>query len=211
MMLRALAAVALLLLAACGGGQSSMADDAAIAQARYVSGEPTSITLFTIVNTRSGAGAHSALLVNGSETVLFDPAGSFKLRFMPERSDVLYGASPIWMNAYKDYHARETHFVRTQTLMVSPAIAEQILVAVKSNGAVAKAHCANSISRILGRIPGFEQIRTTYWPLQLEEAFGQNPNVTNAVFTDASVDKSHGVTFIDEDDTAALAAAGLTP
>jgi hypothetical protein len=211
MMLRAFAAVALLVLAACGGAQNNMADDAVIAQARYVSGGPTSVTLFTVVNTRSGAGAHSALLVNGSETVLFDPAGSFKLRFMPERGDVLYGASPIWMNAYKDYHARETHFVRMQTLLVSPAAAEQLLVAVKSNGAVAMAHCANSISRILGQFSGFEQIRTTYWPLQLEEAFGQNPNVTNAMITDASVDKSHGVTFIDEDDTAALAAAGLTP
>jgi len=211
MMLRAFAAIALLMLAACGGGQNTMADDAAIAQARYVSTEPTSITLFTVVNTRSGAGAHSALLVNGSETVLFDPAGSYKLRFMPERGDVLYGASPLWMNAYKDYHARETHFVRSQTLMVSPAIAEQIMVAVKSNGAVPKAHCANSISRILGRVQGFEQIATTYWPLQLEEAFGQNPNLVNAVITDATVDKSHGVIFIDEDDTAALAAAGLTP
>jgi hypothetical protein len=211
MMLRAFAFVALLMLAACGGGQNSMADDAAIAQARYVSSEPASITLFTVVNTRSGAGAHSALLVNASETVLFDPAGSFKLRFMPERGDVLYGASPMWMNAYKDYHARETHFVRTQTLLVSPAVAEQLLVAVKSNGAVAKAHCANSISRILGQVPGFEQIGSTYWPLQLEEAFGQNPNVTNAVITDATVDKSHGVAFIDKDDTAALAAAGLTP
>ncbi len=211
MMLRALVAMSLLLLAACGAAQNTFADDAAIAQARYVSGEPSSITLFTVVNTRSGAGAHSALLVNGSETVLFDPAGSFQLRFMPERGDVLYGASPRWMNAYKDYHARDTHFVRAQTLLVSPAVAEQLLAAVKANGAVAKAHCANSISRILGRVPGFEQIKTTYWPLQLEEAFGQNPNVTNAVYTDATVDKSHGVAFIDKEDTAALAAAGLAP
>ncbi len=211
MMLRAFAAVALLMLAACGGGQNMVADDAALAQARYVSGGPSSITLFTVVNTRSGAGAHSALLVNGSETVLFDPAGSFKLRFMPERGDVLYGASPMRMNAYKDYHARETHFVRTQTMFVSPAVAEQLLVAVKSNGAVSKAHCANSISRILGRVQGFEHIGTTYWPLQLEEAFGKNAYVSRAVITDATVDKSHGVIFIDEDDTAALAAAGLAP
>lgn len=210
-MFRALAVLALLTLAACGGADNIYADDAAVAQARYSTADAPSITLFTVVNTKSGSGAHSALLVEGSESVLFDPAGSFKLRHMPERGDVLYGASPRWMSAYIDYHARETHFVRAQKLYLPATTVEQILTAVKANGAVAKAHCANSISRILGNVAGFEQISTTYYPKVLEAAFDENPNTIHRTVTDATADTSHGVVFIDKDDTAALAAAGLAP
>ena len=209
-MFRVLAALALLTLSACGGNKA-VVENPAVAQAKYISTEGPSITLYTVVNTRTGAGAHSALLVNASESVLFDPAGSFKLAAMPEQGDALYGASPRWMAAYVDYHARETHYVRAQKLNVTAAQAEQILYAVKTNGAVAKAHCANSISRILGRVPGFGQIRTTYFPKVFEKAFAQNPNaVANAIY-DATADKSHGVTFIDPKDTQAVAAAGLAP
>lgn len=209
-MLRILAALALLTLAACAVDKTR-ADDAAVAQARYVPTEAPSITLYTVINTRNGSGAHSALLVNGSESVLFDPAGSFQLRHMPEQGDVLYGASPRWMAAYVDYHARETHHVRAQKLLVAPAVAEQILNAVRTNGAVPKAHCANSISRILGQSPGFGQISTTYFPKVLEKAFAENPNVMASVIYDATADKSHGVTFVDPKDKQAVAAAGLAP
>jgi hypothetical protein len=189
--------VALLLpLAACAVPGPN-ADDASLQAARYVSDAPTSITLYTVINNRTGAGAHSALLVNASESVLFDPAGSFKLAAMPERGDVLYGATPRWMLAYVDYHARDTHHMRSATLQVPPEVAEQILRAVKANGAVAQAHCANSISRLLGQVPGFGQITRTYFPLKLEAAFVQNPNVTVSTVYDETADKSHGVQFVE--------------
>lgn len=208
-MLRALALLAALTLTACGA-DNIFADDAAVAQARYVTQDAPSITLLTVVNTKSGAGAHSALHVEGSESVLFDPAGSFSLRPMPERGDVLYGASPRWMAAYVDYHARETHFVRQQKLYLPANVAEQILIAVKTRGAVPKAHCAHSISGIL-MAAGLTNISRTYFPKALETDFAKNPNTIHRSFTDATVDKSHGVTFIDKDDTAALAAARLAP
>jgi hypothetical protein len=209
-MLRALAVLALLTLAACAVDQTR-ADDAAVAKARYVSSEPPSITLYTVISNTNASGAHSALLVNGSESVLFDPAGSFKLSHMPEQGDVLYGATPRWIAAYVDYHARETHHMRSQKLVLPPEIAEQILVAVRTNGAVPKAHCANSISRILSRVPGFEHISTTYYPKMLEKAFAKNPNAVAKVTYDADADKSHGITFVRPGDKDAIAAAGLAP
>lgn len=205
-MLRAFAVFALLGLAGCGADKI-YADDDAVMRARHV-GEAPSITLYTVLNANTEGGAHSALLINGSESVLFDPAGSFKLPAMPERGDVLFGATPRMANAFIDYHARPTHFVRTQTLAVSPQTAEALLIAVKRNGAVNKAHCANSISRILGGFPEFAQIGTTYFPKVLEKSFGENPNVVARVFTDATVDKSHGIRFIDPKD-AGLPTAGL--
>jgi len=207
-MMRALAVLALLTLAACAVDRD-FEDDAAVARARYTSSEAPSITLYTVVNNRSGDGAHSALFVNGSESVLFDPAGSFDLAAMPEQGDVHYGASPRWMAAYIDYHARETHHVRAMKLNLPANVAEQILIAVKTNGAVPKAHCANSISSILRRVPGFEQINTTYFPKALERDFAKNPNAVLTIIRDETADKSHGVTYIDPKDKAAVAAAGL--
>lgn len=210
-MFRALALLAVLTLSACGGADNIYADDAAVAQARYSSPEAPSITLYTVIAKRNGAGAHSALMVEGSESVLFDPAGSFKLRMMPERGDVLYGATPRAMAAYVDYHARDTHFVRSQKLYLPAETVEQILAAVKANGAVAKAHCANSISRILGGVQGFEQISTTYFPKVLETAFAENPATIHKTITEETADKSHGIRFVDKNDKAAIAAAGLAP
>lgn len=69
----ALAAAALL----AGCEVYTPADPEAIARARYVSPEPPSITLLSMVDVASGRSAHSALLINGSQQVLYDPAGTF--------------------------------------------------------------------------------------------------------------------------------------
>jgi hypothetical protein len=198
MMLRMFAVFALMALTACGA-ERIYADDDAVLRARHT-GEAASITLVTVLNAKTDAGAHSALLINGSESVLFDPAGSFKITPMPERGDVLYGATPRMMSAFIDYHARDTHYVRSQTLYVSPQTAEALLIAVKRNGAVSKAHCANSISRILGMMPEFARIGSTYFPKVLEADFVQDPRVITRTITDATADKSHGVVFVDRDD-----------
>lgn len=209
-MFRALAVLALMTLAACGGADNIYADDAAVAKARYTSQDSPSITLYTVVNLKTGAGAHSALLVEGSESVLFDPAGSYKMRLMPERGDALYGASPRWMAAYIDYHARDTHYVRSQKLYLPAAQTEQILTAIKTNGAVPKANCANSISAILIDA-GLLNINRTLFPKVLEAAFAENPNTIHRTITDATAEKNHGVVYLDRKDKAAIAAAGLAP
>ena len=54
------------LLAGCGA-EPVWAPDEAVARARYVSGEEPSITLFTVVRKRGGEGAHSGLMIDGSQ------------------------------------------------------------------------------------------------------------------------------------------------
>lgn len=116
-----LALTALISLAACGA-EPIWAPDDAVATARYAHPGPTSVTLYTVLSTRSGAGAHAGLLINGSERVLFDPAGSWRHPKLPERNDVHFGITPKMVDFYIDYHARETYDVVEQTVEVSPEL-----------------------------------------------------------------------------------------
>ena len=52
------------------------------------SGQPK-ITVITMINNRTGSGGHTALLVQGQQSVIYDPAGSFEHEKIPERGDVL--------------------------------------------------------------------------------------------------------------------------
>ncbi len=139
-------------------------------------GQPK-LTVITMVNNRTGAGAHTALLVQGSQSVIFDPAGSFIHERVPERGDVLYGMSPGWIKSYKSSHARSEFHVVSQELDVSPAQAERALQLVQANGSVASAHCAHTTSAILRQIPGFQSIQQGYYPLKLMEQVQAIPGV----------------------------------
>ena len=134
----ALSAVAAL--AACGADQTWAPDEAVVA-ARYVHPGPKSITLLTVVNNRSDGGAHSAILINASERVIFDPAGTWYHPSRPIRNDVHFGINDKVLAFYIDYHARETYRVVEQTVEVSPGVAELALQRALNNGAVPKA-CA---------------------------------------------------------------------
>lgn len=165
-------------LAACGADNHP--DDApqAVAAAAYRSSEPPSLTIFTMVNNRTGSGGHTSLLVNGSQQVLFDPAGSFRDDRLAERGDVLYGVSPAWVKAYKSAHARETFHVVEQKIPVTAEQAEQALRMVQANGSVGGGFCTNSTSSILARINGFLPVQTTFYPVKLMEQLNRFPNVT---------------------------------
>ena len=154
----------------------------------------SSVILFTMVNNRSGSGGHSALLVNGSQQVIFDPAGSFRDARVTERGDVLYGMTPGWVNAYKSAHARDTHHVVSQEIRVTPAQAEKLLQLVISNGDVPGAYCANSTSGILGQVEGFKSIERTFYPVNLMEQVAKLPGVkTSRHFEDDSGNVVAGV------------------
>jgi hypothetical protein len=73
---------------------------------------PNMLTLFTVLNVGSDNGAHSGLMVSGSQRVIFDPAGTFKHPTIPERNDVIFGATPGLVDLYIDYHTRETYYTR---------------------------------------------------------------------------------------------------
>ena len=187
--------IALIGLSACGA-ESVYAPQPAVDAARFVADPPTSITLYTVINNRSGAGAHTGLLINASQQVMFDPAGTWHHPRIPERNDVHYGITPRIVNFYIDYHARETFRVIEQTVVVSPQVAELVKQRAEAYGAVPKAQCSNSVSAILGGVPGFESIGSTWFPKKLSQEFGKLPGVRSRTITDDSADKNHGVLLV---------------
>jgi hypothetical protein len=191
----ALAFVALAGLAACGADHK-YASDADVARARFVAEAPTSVTLYTVINNNTQAGAHSSLLINGSERVIFDPAGTWYSQSVPERNDLHYGMSDRMLDFYLDYHARITYRVVEQTILVSPETAALVLARAEAHGSVPKAGCAQSIGTILRGVPGFEDIRVSFFPKQLSKSFGELPGVTERVIYDEDADNNHGVLML---------------
>lgn len=202
-MLRRLAALACALTLAACGVDRTWAPDEQVAAAHFVAGPPPSVTLITVVNDRNGSGAHSGLIINGSERILFDPAGTFYHPNMPIRNDVHYGLTDRMYAFYLDYHTRDSatekfHAIES-TVIVSPQVAELVLQRAKAYGAVPKAYCASSISSILRGVPGFDTLPGTMFPKQLGKAFDVLPGATRRVITEETDLGQHGVRMIDDD------------
>lgn len=169
----AIALVSALALSGCKKETAHYASDKMVRDVAYVHDGPPRISLYTMVNNGSGAGAHSALVINASQRVIFDPAGTIKHDVFIEQDDVLYGATPSVLEFYTRAHARKTHHVVIQDLDVSPEIAERALQLVRSNGPVTSAFCASDSSAILRQIPGFEGIGQSMFPNRLAADFGK--------------------------------------
>lgn len=164
--------------AACGAVDNSPdSPPEAVAAAAFRDTGPKSLTLFTMINNRTGGGGHTALMVKGSQTVIFDPAGSFRDPRVVERGDVLYGMSPNWVQSYKSAHARSTFHVVSQEIPVTDAQAERALQLVTTNGAVPGAYCANATTGILRQIDGFENINQTFFPVKFMDQISSLPGV----------------------------------
>jgi hypothetical protein len=185
-----------LLLAACGGAEPKWASDEAVAAARFVAAPPPSVTLYTVVSTRDGSGAHSALLINADERVMFDPAGTWHHPRLPERNDVHFGMTDRMVDFYIDYHARETYRVIEQRLPVTPEVAAAVKARALAYGAVPKAQCTNSVTAILRGVPGFEGMPSTWFPRRAMEAFAALPGVTTRTIADDDATQNHGVLIV---------------
>lgn len=173
------------LLAGCAADNSPDSPPEAVAAAAFAAPGPKKITVFTMINNRTGKGGHTALLVNGSQQVIFDPAGSFRDERVVERGDVLYGMTPGWIQSYKSAHARATFHVVSQELIVTPEQAETALRLVQANGAVPAAYCANATTSLLRQVPGFGDIETTFYPEKFMQQIARRPGVaTTRYFED---------------------------
>jgi hypothetical protein len=171
--------LAALPLAGCGiNAESVWAPDDVVARARYRDSSPPHLALVTVRNEEGGSGAHSALLVSGSERVLFDPFGGWKDPLVPERNDVLHGFSPEAEARYLNYQAQDGYFYVRQEVQVSPEVAEQALELVKGYGPVGMAMCTNAIADVLRRLPGFEGVGSPWDPDGLSRRFARLPGVT---------------------------------
>ena len=196
MLRRVLLALALpVLLAACGA-DNKWATDEAVRSARYVSAEQPSISLLTVIGIPRGEGGHSALLINGSQTVIFDPAGSFEHPRAPERHDVLYGISPQMRNVYIDYHARdlpgERYYVEVDTVPVTREVADAAIRAAEGNGPANKAFCANATTSVLRQVPGFEGAPGGFSPIRMRDWFRTVPGVQVTEYRDGDPRLVHG-------------------
>jgi hypothetical protein len=190
-LVRPIAALAVVLgLAACGG-EPVWAPDEVVSQARYVPEGPAKVTLLTMIANRDGSGGHTALLIDGPERVLFDPAGSWFHPMVPERNDVLYGMSQQFYDFYIDYHARETYHVVSQELEITPLQAAILIEAVEAYGAVSPARCSLAVSDVLARTPGFEGMSRNLFPTRTMAQFAQLPGVREERIYDDDSDDNY--------------------
>lgn len=163
-------------LAACGA-DNIWASDEEVRRARYVSSEPPSITLLTVIGIPRGEGGHSALMFNGSQRAIYDGAGSWRHPFIPERHDVLYGINDNFKAFYIDYHARKTFWVAEDWVPVTREVADLALRSAEQHGPSNKSFCAVESGKILRRVPGFEGAPVGFSPLRLRNWFLTLPNV----------------------------------
>ena len=181
-MMRALALAALTALAGCLAVEKA-SDPVEVADVAYRDPAPASLTLVTVINEVSGRGGHSALIVNASQRVVFDPAGTFNDGLVrPERGDVIYGMDPRYLQAYLDYHVRRAWRTHTHTVEVPPAVAEEALRRVQAYGAVAKAHCGKAVSDVLADLPGLPGLYRGFYPRPLMNSFAAIPGARERVY-----------------------------
>lgn len=182
----AILACALAALAGCVAEPPRQATDAQVAQARYPGTAPYTLSLVTNIRNKTNKGAHSALIVNASEIVVFDPAGTWWHPEAPEQGDVHHNFSPAMKQWFIDYHARETYRVQIQTIEVSPEVAEAALRGVQQVGTVGQALCTLKLTRVLHGLPGFEDYPVSFFPSSAAKAFAKLPGVTTEVYRDDS-------------------------
>lgn len=158
------------------------------AQAAYRHDGPPALTLYTMINNNSGAGAHSSLMINANQRVVFDPAGSVRLQAMPEVNDVLYGVTPQLKDFYERAHARSTFHVRIQRVEVPMEVAMRALRLAQQAGPVPSAQCSVSTSKLLSQLPGFEGIGNTWFPNKLADQMAKVPGVSERILRETDAD-----------------------
>ena len=164
-------------LTACGTAEPVWAPDELVNSVRFRDPGPKRLSLLTMFNVGTNNGAHTSLLINASERVLWDPAGTFKHPSIPERNDVIFGVNQQILDVYISYHSRVTYYTLVQELDVEPGIAEQAFREVQAYGAVPKANCTIATCRILNRLPGVGPFSVSFFPDKLAEQFGRKPGV----------------------------------
>lgn len=186
-----------LALAACGTNQIT-SEPEAVARAFYVHPGPKTLTLMTMKNVGSDNGAHTGMMINASQRILWDPAGTFGHDLIPRLYDVHFGVTPRIAEFFISYHSRETYYTLIQEVNVPPETAEMALRLVLANGPTPKAFCAVHTSRMLNQLPGFETIRRTFSPSNLSDDFAKLPGVRSRTHRENdSADKSVAAAQID--------------
>ncbi len=166
-----------LVLSACANPNAGTAPADEIAASRFANPEPAFISLLTMVNSNTGFGEHAALLINGSQQIIYDPAGSFRHSRLPRRDDVVYGITPRYADYYNSYHARFGYYVKVQRLEITREQADAMIAASIARGSVPKLFCATAISDVLNDFPQFADIRPTFFPGAIMQRVAAIPGI----------------------------------
>jgi hypothetical protein len=157
--------------------QLPWAPDERVQKAAYHAGGPYSITLMTVVANDNKSSGHSSLLINGSQRVIYDPAGTWFNKDVPERADLLYGMTPKMLQYYIDYHARSRFHVIMQTKTVSRDVADHMIRLAIETGASVNGFCAQNTSHLLSQTPGFGNFPVGLWPKDAVAGMNNVPGV----------------------------------
>ncbi|WP_138467457.1 hypothetical protein [Poseidonocella sp. HB161398] len=160
----------------------------AVARAHFRSGNPPALTLYTNVRIQTGKGAHTSLVIDGPERVVFNPAGTWHHPKAPRIDDVHFGFTQPMEAWFIDYHARETYYVRQQKVEVPMETAAQALKLAEATGPVMASFCTLRTTKILVQLPGFQDFPVTFFPDVASEAFATHPGVVTQTFYDDSPD-----------------------
>ena len=182
----------LLLLAALAGCEVYRgAEPEVVSRAAYTSEEPASVTLISMVNNKNDRSAHSALVINGSQRVIYDPAGTFQHPDMPRRDDIHYGVTPRMLDYYERYHARFSHHAHSQTVYVSRETADQVLANAQAIGRTPKMLCAGSVTGAIRPIEPFTEVRGSIFPETIRRDFTRIAGVENSYVYESDVGKNN--------------------
>ncbi len=182
--------IALVILSACADYEN---DDPAVVSSRtYISEEQPYVELLTMVNESGDFGEHSGIVINASQTVLYDPAGSFRYEAELARSrDIHYGMSPRMVDYYKRYHARFGYYVVAQRVYLSAEEAEALFRKANEIGTTGQLRCGLSASQTLNSISRFANIPSTYWPGKIMEAMAEVPGVETSYTRESDVGQNY--------------------
>ncbi len=182
-------AVSAVLLAGCVN--KDFAPVEAVAAARVATQDAPFVALVSMVNERSDGSEHSALLINGSQQVIYDPAGTFEHSKLPRRDDVIYGVTPDYADYYNSYHARFGFYVEVQKLEISLEMADALIARAQAEGAVPKLTCAIATSNILNDFEPFAQINTTIFPGRVRKLFSRIDGVETTIIREDDIGQNY--------------------
>lgn len=177
----------MVVVAACADSSSDPVE--VIASAKYVSEEAPSITLLTMVGDDGGFAEHTGILINASQQVLYDPAGSFRHRRLARARDVHYGVTPVLDDYYRRYHARFGYYVVAQKIEVTAEVAEEAFRRAVAQGTTGQLRCGLSASTVLNGL--FPNVPVTYYPGKIMRNFGEIPGVHTSYTRENDIGQNH--------------------
>jgi hypothetical protein len=161
-----------------------------VAANHFVSGDAPSLTVVNMKNVGSDASEHTGLLINGSEQVLYDPAGNFRHPRAPRAGDVHYGVTPTIFQSYKSFHARSDYYLTVQTVPLTLEQADALIARAQQQGPTRQMFCADSVASVLQDVPGFTDVNRTMFPASIQKYFAKYPGVTTTTFYETDEGKN---------------------